>query len=62
MNWQEIQPQRASADERSRKLSPHYAVSVVQRTNAEAAVDFYISIFKNSRRLEELRQPNGNIL
>ena len=30
--------------------------------NAEAAVDFYISIFKNSRRLEELRQPNGNIL
>ncbi len=30
--------------------------------NAEAAVDFYISIFKNSRRLEELRQPNGNVL
>jgi predicted 3-demethylubiquinone-9 3-methyltransferase (glyoxalase superfamily) len=26
-------------------------------SNAEAAVDFYIGIFKNSRRLDELRSP-----
>lgn len=26
-------------------------------SNAEEAVDFYLSIFKNSRRLEELRNP-----
>jgi predicted 3-demethylubiquinone-9 3-methyltransferase (glyoxalase superfamily) len=25
--------------------------------NAEEAVDFYITIFKNSRRLDELRNP-----
>jgi len=37
-------------------------------SNAEEAVDFYISIFKNSRRLDELRtlddtrRPKGNIL
>jgi predicted 3-demethylubiquinone-9 3-methyltransferase (glyoxalase superfamily) len=37
-------------------------------TNAEEAVDFYISIFKNSRRLSELRHtedtpgPTGSIL
>jgi predicted 3-demethylubiquinone-9 3-methyltransferase (glyoxalase superfamily) len=29
--------------------------------NAEEAVDFYVSIFKNSRRLEELRSPDENI-
>jgi predicted 3-demethylubiquinone-9 3-methyltransferase (glyoxalase superfamily) len=26
-------------------------------TNAEEAVDFYLSVFKNSRRLDELRAP-----
>ena len=26
-------------------------------TNAEEAVDFYLSVFKNSRKLEELRNP-----
>jgi predicted 3-demethylubiquinone-9 3-methyltransferase (glyoxalase superfamily) len=26
--------------------------------NAEEAVDFYLSVFKNSRRLEELRSPS----
>ncbi|MGB6694652.1 MAG: VOC family protein, partial [Terracidiphilus sp.] len=26
-------------------------------SNAEEAVDFYMSIFKNSRRLDELRNP-----
>jgi predicted 3-demethylubiquinone-9 3-methyltransferase (glyoxalase superfamily) len=26
-------------------------------SNAEEAVDFYLSVFKNSRRLEELRNP-----
>ena len=30
--------------------------------NAEEAVDFYLTIFKNSRRLEELRMPDGKIL
>lgn len=28
-------------------------------TNAEEAVDFYVSIFPNSRRLSELRNPGG---
>ncbi len=27
--------------------------------NAEEAVDFYVSVFPNSRRLEELRNPGG---
>lgn len=27
--------------------------------NAEEAVDFYMSVFKNSRRLDELRNPGG---
>src|SRR5271157_6064931 len=37
-------------------------------SNAEEAVDFYLSVFKNSRRLEEFRNPDntsgpaGNIL
>jgi predicted 3-demethylubiquinone-9 3-methyltransferase (glyoxalase superfamily) len=26
-------------------------------SNAEEAVDFYLSVFKNSRRLDELRNP-----
>lgn len=30
--------------------------------NAEEAVDFYLSVFSNSRRLEELRTPDGKIL
>ena len=30
-------------------------------TNAEEAVDFYLSVFKNSRRLVELRAPNDTI-
>ena len=30
-------------------------------TNAEEAVDFYLSVFKNSRRVEEMRMPDeGN--
>jgi predicted 3-demethylubiquinone-9 3-methyltransferase (glyoxalase superfamily) len=28
-------------------------------TNADAAVDFYLSVFKNSRRLDELPNPGG---
>jgi predicted 3-demethylubiquinone-9 3-methyltransferase (glyoxalase superfamily) len=28
-------------------------------SNAEEAVDFYISVFKNSRRLDEMRMPEG---
>lgn len=28
-------------------------------SNAEEAVDFYLSIFKNSRRLDELSNPDG---
>ena len=28
-------------------------------TNAEEAVDFYLTVFKNSRRLGELRSPGG---
>jgi predicted 3-demethylubiquinone-9 3-methyltransferase (glyoxalase superfamily) len=31
-------------------------------SNAEEAVDFYITVFNNSRRLEELRKPEGSIL
>jgi predicted 3-demethylubiquinone-9 3-methyltransferase (glyoxalase superfamily) len=31
-------------------------------SNAEEAVDFYLTIFKNSRRLDELRKPEGSIL
>ena len=61
MNWQEIQPPRQvqmSALEKFPRITPFLWFDA----NAEAAVDFYISIFKNSRRLEELRQPNGNIL
>ena len=30
--------------------------------NAEEAVDFYLSVFKNSRRLGEFRTPDGKIL
>jgi predicted 3-demethylubiquinone-9 3-methyltransferase (glyoxalase superfamily) len=29
-------------------------------SNAEEAVDFYLSVFKNSRRLDELRNPEGS--
>jgi predicted 3-demethylubiquinone-9 3-methyltransferase (glyoxalase superfamily) len=31
-------------------------------SNAEEAVDFYLTVFKNSRRLDELRKPDGGIL
>ncbi|MGD0445169.1 MAG: VOC family protein [Edaphobacter sp.] len=31
-------------------------------SNAEEAVDFYLTVFKNSRRLEELRKPEGGLL
>jgi predicted 3-demethylubiquinone-9 3-methyltransferase (glyoxalase superfamily) len=31
-------------------------------SNAEEAVDFYLTVFKNSRRLDELRKPEGSIL
>ena len=31
-------------------------------SNAEEAVDFYLSVFKNSRRLDELRKPDGDIV
>ncbi len=30
--------------------------------NAEEAVDFYLTVFKNSRRLGELRMPDGKVL
>jgi len=30
--------------------------------NAEEAVEFYLSVFANSRRLGEFRQPDGSIL
>jgi predicted 3-demethylubiquinone-9 3-methyltransferase (glyoxalase superfamily) len=30
--------------------------------NAEEAVDFYLTVFKNSRRLEEFRMPDGKVL
>jgi predicted 3-demethylubiquinone-9 3-methyltransferase (glyoxalase superfamily) len=29
-------------------------------SNAEEAVDFYVSVFKNSRRLDEVRNPDGS--
>jgi len=29
-------------------------------SNAEEAVDFYVSVFKNSRRLDEVRNPDEN--
>ncbi len=31
-------------------------------SNAEEAVDFYLTVFKNSRRLDELRKPDGSIV
>jgi predicted 3-demethylubiquinone-9 3-methyltransferase (glyoxalase superfamily) len=31
-------------------------------SNAEEAVDFYLSVFKNSHRLDELRKPDGCVL
>jgi predicted 3-demethylubiquinone-9 3-methyltransferase (glyoxalase superfamily) len=31
-------------------------------SNAEEAVDFYLTVFKNSRRLDELRKPEGGVL
>jgi predicted 3-demethylubiquinone-9 3-methyltransferase (glyoxalase superfamily) len=31
-------------------------------SNAEEAVDFYLTVFKNSRRLDELRKPDGGVL
>src|SRR5271170_4294560 len=31
-------------------------------SNAEEAVNFYLTIFKNSRRLDELRKPDGGLL
>jgi predicted 3-demethylubiquinone-9 3-methyltransferase (glyoxalase superfamily) len=31
-------------------------------SNAEEAVDFYLTVFKSSRRLDELRKPEGSIL
>jgi predicted 3-demethylubiquinone-9 3-methyltransferase (glyoxalase superfamily) len=31
-------------------------------SNAEEAVDFYLTVFKDSRRLEELRKPEGGIV
>jgi predicted 3-demethylubiquinone-9 3-methyltransferase (glyoxalase superfamily) len=31
-------------------------------SNAEEAVDFYLSVFKNSRRLDEMRMPDGKVL
>jgi predicted 3-demethylubiquinone-9 3-methyltransferase (glyoxalase superfamily) len=31
-------------------------------SNAEEAVNFYVSIFDNSRRLDELRKPDGGVL
>jgi predicted 3-demethylubiquinone-9 3-methyltransferase (glyoxalase superfamily) len=31
-------------------------------SNAEEAVDFYLTVFKNSRRLDELRKPDGGIV
>jgi predicted 3-demethylubiquinone-9 3-methyltransferase (glyoxalase superfamily) len=29
-------------------------------SNAEEAADFYVSVFKNSRRLDQLRNPDGS--
>jgi predicted 3-demethylubiquinone-9 3-methyltransferase (glyoxalase superfamily) len=31
-------------------------------SNAEEAVNFYLTVFKNSRRLGELRKPDGGVL
>jgi len=31
-------------------------------SNAEEAVDFYLTVFNNSRRLDELRKPDGSVL
>ena len=31
-------------------------------SNAEEAADFYISIFRNSRRLDESREPTGSVV
>src|ERR1700692_160217 len=31
-------------------------------SNAEEAVNFYLTVFKNSRRLDELRKPDGGML
>jgi len=31
-------------------------------SNAEAAVDLYLSVFKNSRRVGEMRMPDGKVL
>jgi len=31
-------------------------------SNAEEAVNFYLTVFKNSRRLDELRKPDGSVL
>jgi len=31
-------------------------------SNAEEAVEFYLSVFKNSRRLDQMRKPDGPIL
>src|SRR5450432_3390046 len=31
-------------------------------SNAEEAVDFYLTVFANSRKLDELRKPDGTIL
>ena len=53
-----------SALENSPRISPFLWFD----SNAEEAVDFYLSIFKNSRRVSELRNPgdasapNGSIL
>lgn len=38
---------------------PRIAPFLWFNNNAEEAVDFYISVFPNSRRLEELRNPGG---
>jgi predicted 3-demethylubiquinone-9 3-methyltransferase (glyoxalase superfamily) len=42
---------------------PRITVMLWFDSNAEEAVDFYLTVFKNSRRLEEMRQgPEGGIL
>ena len=38
------------------KISANYAVLWFD-SNAEEAADFYVSVFKNSRRLDVLRVP-----
>lgn len=42
--------------------SPRIAPFLWFDSNAEEAVDFYLSIFKNSRRLKEMRTPDGKVL